>query len=47
MEGLGEYSQPGRPSQLAEIAPTFVFLASAEAELYYGQILHLYPLGDD
>ncbi|GJE85374.1 oxidoreductase [Phanerochaete sordida] len=46
MEGFGEHSQLGRPGQPSEIAPTYVFLASAEAELYYGQILHPYPLGD-
>ena len=46
MEGFGEQSQLGRPGQPSEVAPTYVFLASAEAELYYGQILHPYPLGD-
>lgn len=46
MEGFGEHSQLGRPGQPSEVAPTYVFLASAEAELYYGQILHPYPLGD-
>ncbi|KAI0071064.1 general stress protein 39 [Panus rudis PR-1116 ss-1] len=46
MEGFGEHSQIGRPGQPSEIAPSYVFLASAEAELYYGQILHPYPLGD-
>lgn len=46
MEGFGEKSQLGRPGQPSEIAPTFIFLASKDAELYYGQILHAYPLGD-
>ncbi|KAH8082810.1 general stress protein 39 [Cristinia sonorae] len=46
MEGFGEKSQIGRTGQPSEIAPSYVFLASAEAELYYGQILHPYPLGD-
>ncbi|KIP07234.1 hypothetical protein PHLGIDRAFT_24159 [Phlebiopsis gigantea 11061_1 CR5-6] len=46
MEGFGGHSQLGRPGQPSEIAPTYVFLASAEAELYYGQILYPYPLGD-
>jgi NAD(P)-dependent dehydrogenase (short-subunit alcohol dehydrogenase family) len=46
MEGFGEQSQLGRAGQPSEIAPTYVFLASAEAALYYGQILHPYPLGD-
>lgn len=34
MEGFGSGSQLGRPGQPSEIAPTYVFLASAEAELY-------------
>ncbi|KAH9836150.1 general stress protein 39 [Rhodofomes roseus] len=46
MEGFGEKSSIGRVGQPSEIAPTYVFLASAEAELYYGQIMHPYPLGD-
>ncbi|KAI0628670.1 general stress protein 39 [Trametes polyzona] len=46
MEGFGSKSQIGRPGQPSEIAPSYVFLASAEAELYYGQVLHPYPLGD-
>ncbi|KAI9682330.1 MAG: hypothetical protein M1817_000384 [Caeruleum heppii] len=46
MEGFGEKSQLGRPGQPSEIAPTYVFLASKESELYYGQIMHPYPLGD-
>ncbi|KIX07440.1 uncharacterized protein Z518_02093 [Rhinocladiella mackenziei CBS 650.93] len=46
MEGFGEHSQIGRPGQPSEISPSFVFLASKDSELYYGQILHAYPLGD-
>ncbi|RPA82991.1 NAD(P)-binding protein [Ascobolus immersus RN42] len=46
MEGFGSQSGIGRPGQPSEIAPTYVFLASAEATLYYGQVLHPYPLGD-
>jgi len=46
MEGFGEKTTIGRVGQPSEIAPSYVFLASAEAELYYGQILHPYPLGD-
>lgn len=45
MEGFGKQSQLSRPGQPSEIAPTFVFLASAEAALYVGQVLHPYPLG--
>jgi NAD(P)-dependent dehydrogenase (short-subunit alcohol dehydrogenase family) len=46
MKGFGAESQIGRPGQPSEIAPSFVFLASKDSELYYGQILHAYPLGD-
>lgn len=46
MEGFGEQSSIGRPGQPSEVALTYVFLASVESELYYGQILHPYPLGD-
>ncbi|KAM3530974.1 hypothetical protein MY4038_004646 [Beauveria bassiana] len=46
MEGFGKKSQLGRPGQPSEIAPSFIFLASKDSELYYGQILHAYPLGD-
>jgi len=46
MEGFGQKSQIGRPGQPSEIAPSFVFLASKDAELYYGQVLHAYPFGD-
>jgi len=46
MEGYGEQSELGRVGQPSEIAPSFVFLASKDSELYYGQVLHAYPLGD-
>lgn len=46
MEGFGESSQLGRPGQPSEIAPSFIFLACKDSELFYGQILHAYPIGD-
>jgi len=46
MESLGGKSQIGRIGQPSEIATSYVFLASNEATLYYGQVLHPYPLGD-
>jgi len=46
MEGFGEGSQIDRPGQPSEVAPSYVFLASKDSELFYGQILHAYPLGD-
>lgn len=46
MEGFGQNSQLDRPGQPSEIAPSFVFLASKDATLFYGQVLHAYPLGD-
>ncbi|OKL63652.1 hypothetical protein UA08_00077 [Talaromyces atroroseus] len=46
MENWHSKSPLGRPGQPSEVAPTFVFLASPESSLYYGQILHCYPLGD-
>ena len=46
MEGFGDKSQLNRPGQPVEIATSFVFLASRDASLYYGQVLHPYPLGD-
>lgn len=46
MEGFASGSGPGRPGQPSEIAPTFVFLASNQAALYMGQILHPYPITD-
>ncbi|KAL2844496.1 hypothetical protein BJY01DRAFT_263932 [Aspergillus pseudoustus] len=46
MEGWGSSKPLGRPGEPSEVATSFVFLASADASLYYGQILHPYPLGD-
>lgn len=46
MEGFGQQSQLGRPGQPSEIATSYVFLGSKDASLYYGQVLHAYPLGD-
>ncbi|KAF2669814.1 general stress protein [Microthyrium microscopicum] len=46
MEGFGKKSQIGRPGQPSELAPTYVFLASKDSSLYYGQIMHAYPMGD-
>ncbi|RHZ66740.1 uncharacterized protein CDV56_108005 [Aspergillus thermomutatus] len=46
MEGWGSQHPLGRPGEPSEVATSFVFLASADASLYYGQILHCYPLGD-
>jgi len=46
MEGFGKKSQLNRPGQPSEIAPSFVFLASKDSELFYGQVLHAYPAGD-
>jgi len=46
MEGFGAGSSLGRPGHPSEIAPSFVFLASRDSELYHGQVLHAYPLGD-
>ncbi|KAL1845147.1 hypothetical protein VTK73DRAFT_1033 [Phialemonium thermophilum] len=46
MEGFGQGSLIGRPGQPSELAPSYVFLACKDAELYYGQVLHAYPLGD-
>ncbi|KAH7305913.1 hypothetical protein B0I35DRAFT_443496 [Stachybotrys elegans] len=46
MEKFGQKSTLGRPHQPSEVGPSYVFLASKDAELYYGQVLHAYPLGD-
>ncbi|KAJ5959987.1 Short-chain dehydrogenase/reductase SDR [Penicillium vulpinum] len=46
MEGWGQKVGLGRPGEPSEVATSFVFLASAGASLYYGQVLHCYPLGD-
>ncbi|KGO41229.1 Short-chain dehydrogenase/reductase SDR [Penicillium expansum] len=46
MEGWGHKDGLGRPGEPSEVATSFVFLASADASVYYGQVLHCYPLGD-
>lgn len=46
MENLGKKTMLGRPIQPSEIAPSFVFLASRDSEVFYGQVLHAYPIGD-
>lgn len=46
MEDFGKKSQLDRPGQPSEVAPSYVFLASKDSELFYGQTLHAYPLGD-
>ncbi|KAJ5184951.1 Short-chain dehydrogenase/reductase SDR [Penicillium cf. griseofulvum] len=46
MEGWGQKARLGRPGEPSEVATSFVFLASADASLYYGQVMHCYPLGD-
>lgn len=46
MEGYGKQSGIGRVGQPSELAPSFVFLASKDAELFYGQVMHAYPIGD-
>lgn len=46
MEGFGKKSALDRPGQPSEIAPSYVFLASKDATLFHGQVLHAYPLGD-
>jgi len=46
MEGYGKSSMLGRVGQPSEIAPSFVFLASADSTLYIGQCLKAFPLGD-
>lgn len=46
MEKFGQKSQLGRAEQPSEIAPSYVFLASKDSEVFYGQVLHAYPLGD-
>jgi short-subunit dehydrogenase len=42
MEGSGKSTGV----EHSELATRFVFLASKDSELYYGQILDSYPLGD-
>lgn len=46
MGGFGEERVIGRPGQPSEVAPSFVFLACKDSELFYGQVLHAYPFGD-
>lgn len=46
MEEFGKKSVLGRVGQPSEVAPSYVFLATKDSELYYGQVLHSYPLGD-
>lgn len=46
MQGWGSQYSLGRPGEPSEVAPTYVFLASREASLYYGQVIHPHPLGD-
>jgi NAD(P)-dependent dehydrogenase (short-subunit alcohol dehydrogenase family) len=46
MANWGSKAPLGRPGEPSEVATTFVFLASADASLYYGQVMHCYPLGD-
>ncbi|OBT41943.1 hypothetical protein VE00_07502 [Pseudogymnoascus sp. WSF 3629] len=46
MEGFGKKSGIGMPGQPSEIAPSFMFLAAKDSELFYGQVLHAYPIGD-
>lgn len=46
MEEFGHKSKLGRIGQPSEIAPSFVFLASKDSELYYGQVLKAFPVGD-
>ncbi|ORY73389.1 oxidoreductase-like protein [Protomyces lactucae-debilis] len=40
MSSFGEGTMFGRPAQPSEIAPSYVFLASAEASMFTGQVLH-------
>lgn len=40
MESFGETTVLGRPAQPSEIAPSYVFLASAEASAFLGQVMH-------
>ncbi|KAL4750630.1 hypothetical protein BDW72DRAFT_110848 [Aspergillus terricola var. indicus] len=46
MQGWASSKPLGRPGQPSEVATSFVFLASSDASLFYGQILHPYPLGE-
>ncbi|RDW64523.1 uncharacterized protein DSM5745_09934 [Aspergillus mulundensis] len=46
MQGWASGKPLGRPGQPSEVATSFVFLASSDASLFYGQIMHPYPLGE-
>ncbi|KAL4987464.1 hypothetical protein BDW68DRAFT_177837 [Aspergillus falconensis] len=46
MQGWASSKPLGRPGQPSEVATSFVFLASSDASLFCGQILHPYPLGE-
>ncbi|KAJ5601434.1 hypothetical protein N7510_010968 [Penicillium lagena] len=46
MEGWGTKAALGRPGEPSEVATSFIFLASAESALWYGQIMHCHPIGD-
>ncbi|KAJ5808173.1 oxidoreductase [Penicillium riverlandense] len=46
MEGWGTKTALGRPGEPSEVATSFIFLASPESTLWYGQIMHCHPLGD-
>ncbi|OJJ43175.1 hypothetical protein ASPZODRAFT_169726 [Penicilliopsis zonata CBS 506.65] len=46
MKGFGSTLPFGRPGAASEVATSFVFLASADAAFYSGQVFHCYPLGD-
>ncbi|KAL4900434.1 hypothetical protein BDW74DRAFT_95471 [Aspergillus multicolor] len=46
MQGWASKKPLGRPGQPSEVATSFVFLASSDASLFYGQIMHPYPLGE-
>ena len=45
LEEFGKNTPMGRPGQPAEVAPAFVFLASADASYMTGQVIH--PNGGD
>jgi len=45
MKDFGEKTALDRPYQPSEVAGSYIFLMSAEAGLYNGQIMHPYSLG--